>query len=266
MSIGFVRFYLSDARLGVRCKRNRPVQSPLNQYHSPFTMKTILSLLIFPALIVSIHAGGAGFSIWTNKDGRQASMRLIEVIQNEDGLSGHFAIENGGDAIIMASDLSEADAKRLAAGVGVQSRNAPASVFDKMLDGKLVTLRGNRFARHEFENKPTKFYVFYYTASWCGPCRQYTPTLVNFYNETRGLTDHYEIILLTSDRNVDAMLEYARNSKMPWPHVDFRHVNSIKGELGHGVRGIPSVIVTDLEGNVVSRDRSINALRRTLLN
>lgn len=221
-------------------------------------MKTIITTLAVGAALAITAV--AEFETWTNSEGREARMKLVEVVRDGDKIEGKFELQNGRTVSLDAGSLSEADAARLDA--WKPPVEAKPSVFDDMLDGNLVILDGRRFSKHTLEQKPTKYYIFYYTASWCPPCQRYTPTLVNFYNEHRPKLDTFEIVLLTSDRDKDAMLGYARDKEMPWPHVDFSRAPKIKQELEHGVRGIPSVIVCDLEGNIVAQTTDINALIR----
>ena len=47
------------------------------------------------------------------------------------------------------------------------------------------------------------------------------------------------------------MEAYAKKNRMPWPQIEFSQVATFKGQYNHGVRGIPSVIVCDLEGKIV---------------
>lgn len=202
----------------------------------------------------------AEFENWTSNDGRQASMKLVEVIREGDTLQGKFELRNGQSVTLAADALSTAHAARLAE--WEPPVVAKPSIFDDMLDGKLVILNGRRFSKHSLDRKPTKYYIFYYTASWCGPCQQYTPGLVSFYNEHRPKLDTFEIVLLTSDSDKGSMLDYAKDKKMPWPHADFSDAQKIKKELNHGVRGIPSVIVCDLDGKVVANTRSIAELEK----
>jgi nucleoredoxin len=226
-------------------------------------MKTILNTLLATAFLMSTAA--ANFESWTNKEGREARMKLVEVVRDGDKITGKFELENGRTINLDADALSEADAKRLAEWEPAPPEpTGSPSVFDEMLAGNLVRLDGREFVEHTMTEKPEKYYVFYYTASWCPPCQAYTPDLVRFYNRERRKGNHFELILVTSDRNEDAMLEYARDKKMPWPHVTFSKRQEINGKLDHGVRGIPAVIVCDLEGNVISRDRDIRALGRAL--
>jgi nucleoredoxin len=150
---------------------------------------------------------------------------------------------------LKASTLSEADAKMLADWKPAPDPAAaagPASVFDDILDGKLVKLDGKSLKSFKDLQKPAKFYVFYYTASWCGPCHQFTPSLVEFYNKNKN--GNFEIVLITSDSEEDAMEEYAAEMKMPWPQLKLDKAKDFKKEFKHGVTGIPSVIVCDLEG------------------
>jgi nucleoredoxin len=103
--------------------------------------------------------------------------------------------------------------------------------------------------------------VFYYTASWCGPCRAFTPELVKFYNEHKN--ENFELVLISSDRDEKSMEAYAEKNKMPWPHLKFDQLGTFKGKFNHGVRGIPSVIVCDLEGNIVTNNgRDLNTLEQ----
>jgi thiol-disulfide isomerase/thioredoxin len=216
---------------------------------------TILLSLMFAGVSI------AGFEKWTNKDGKTADLELIKVIEKDGEKAGEFKMRNGKTVTLKASDLSEEAAGKL------EDWEPPAavvegkpSVFDKVLDGNLVKLDGKSLKKYEMTERPKKYYVFYYTASWCGPCQQYTPSLVEFYNEHKN--DNFEIVLITSDQEEDAMEKYAVDKKMPWPQLKFKDAPDFKEKFDHGVTGIPSVIVCDLEGKNLGNIRDLAALEQ----
>ncbi len=212
-------------------------------------MKTTLSIAIAISLVLPLSAA---YENWTNKEGKTAQLELVEVIGDADTKEGVFKMRNGRKVNIKAVDLAEADAKRLAEWKPA-APEAPAgepSVFDEVLDGNLVILDGKKFAKHELTAKPTKYYVFYYTASWCPPCQAFTPSLVDFYEKNKN--ENFELVLITSDDSEDDMEGYAKEKKMPWPQLKQSKAASFKKSYDHGVSGIPSVIVCDLEGKIVS--------------
>lgn len=216
-------------------------------------MKAIITSIV----VLSFAATAlAEFRTWTRNDGKTAELELVSVAESDDGKVGEFRMRNGRSLSIKASTLSEADAKLIA---DWQPAPDPAavvssSVFDDILDGKLVKLDRKSLKSFKDFQKPAKFYVFYYTASWCGPCHQFTPTLVEFYKENKN--ENFEIILITSDKEENAMEEYAAEKKMPWPQLKFDQVDGFKKEFQLGVTGIPSVIVCDLKGNNLGNFRS----------
>lgn len=214
-------------------------------------MKHILILLIPLLLIHPIHAE---YREWTNRSGEAAIMKLIrpEVVNGE--LVGKFMLRNGRISTVKHSDLSDQDQARLDGWVPVMS--GLPSVFDETLWRNLVCLEGDRFQKAFLSRKPEKYYIFYYTASWCGPCRKFTPTLVDWYE--RNINGNFELFLISSDRNIEAMESYAMKNRMPWPHLRFDEVSAFKKKFraNHGVQGIPSLIVCDREGNVLGNFRS----------
>ncbi|WP_193211484.1 thioredoxin-like domain-containing protein [Luteolibacter marinus] len=203
----------------------------------------------------------AGFEKWTNKDGKTAELDLIKVVEKDGEKAGEFKMRNGKTVTLKASDLSEEAGEKLAAweppAAEVQGK---PSVFDDTLDGNLLKLDGKRLKKFELTERPEKFYVFYYTASWCGPCQQFTPSLVEFYNEHKN--ENFEIVLITSDQDEDSMEEYAANKSMPWPQLKLKKANDFKKEFKHGVTGIPSVIVCDLEGKNLGNFRNLAELEK----
>jgi len=224
-------------------------------------MKITLPLLLGFLLAAS---ASAEYRTWTRSDGKSAELELISVTEKDGEYIGEFKMRNGQKLAIKSSVLSETDAKLL----GDWKPEAPPapkpiSVFDEILDGNLVKLDGKSLKSFKDLKKPTKFYVFYYTASWCGPCQKFTPSLVDFYNKNKN--DLFEIILITSDRDEDAMEGYAAAKKMPWPHLELRKAAQFKKKFQHGVSGIPSVIVCDLKGNIVTAEgRNLSALGEIL--
>lgn len=95
--------------------------------------------------------------------------------------------------------------------------------------------------------------LLYFSASWCPPCRGFTPQLVSTYNKLKEDGKACEIIFVSSDRDADQFGGYA--AKMPWVALPFEQ-RELKQQLSErfGVQGIPALVVYDLEN-----DRVINA-------
>jgi nucleoredoxin len=97
-----------------------------------------------------------------------------------------------------------------------------------------------------------KVFAFYFSAHWCPPCRGFTPQLAEWYKndlKDKGL----EIVFVSSDKTEDAFKEYF--SEMPWLALDYTD-RKLKEELSEhfGVEGIPSIVILDADGSVISKD------------
>lgn len=227
--------------------------------------------VVLLALALSTPAMAA-FEDWTNKEGRTAQLDLVRRTEKDGEIAGEFRTQKGNSVILKSSDLDEAGQKKLAA--APESRVADsvtpaaaapeASLFDETIDGNLVKLEGKSVRKFSDFKKPTKYYVFYYSASWCGPCQNYTPTLVALYNKIKPGNDKFELVLISSDREEEAMEEYMKSKSMPWPALKFSKLEKFKKQNNHGVRGIPSVITCALDGTVVSRTESPDELEKLL--
>jgi nucleoredoxin len=228
--------------------------------------------IYFPFLFSCLLAvsASAEFRVWTRNDGKTAELDLVSVSGGTGAKSGEFKMRNGKSVTLAAASLVAADAKLLeewtptAASEAAAPASSTPSVFDEVLSGNLEILDGRKLKRYEMVAKPTKHYVFYYTASWCPPCQAFTPELVKFYNREKKDNNSFELVLITSDREEDAMEEYAKEKNMPWPQLKLSKAKDFKSKFKHNVTGIPSVIVCDLDGTVVSRSRSLDEVAKIL--
>jgi len=96
-----------------------------------------------------------------------------------------------------------------------------------------------------------KYLMLYFSAHWCPPCRGFTPTLVNTYNELIKARSDVELVFVSSDRDEESFKEYY--GEMPWLALPFAD-RDLKGKLSKifGVNGIPSLVILDKvdgEGN-----------------
>lgn len=106
-----------------------------------------------------------------------------------------------------------------------------------------------------------KYVGVYVSASWCGPCRAFTPELVELYKEYER---ELEIVLIGADRSQDEVFKYARDHGMPW--LVAKQGSAASGYMTrHGVRGIPDFRLFDKNGKLLEADgRNLKAVRAIL--
>ena len=84
----------------------------------------------------------------------------------------------------------------------------------------------------------------YFSAHWCGPCRNFTPQLRKVYERVRSKGRAFEVVFASSDRDEASFQEYF--ATMPWHALPF----SDRGRQHYlstlfQVRGIPSLVLLD---------------------
>jgi len=87
--------------------------------------------------------------------------------------------------------------------------------------------------------------AIYFSAHWCGPCRGFTPKLVETYEKlAKSKPGEFEIVFASSDRDDPAFAEYF--GEMPWKALPFADRDA-KNKLSkkYKVNGIPSLIILD---------------------
>merc|ERR1712064_77228 len=101
--------------------------------------------------------------------------------------------------------------------------------------------------------------LYYFSAHWCPPCRQFTPMLSDFYGE---VSDQLEIVFVSSDRSPEDMISYMKESHGDWCGVE--HNSALANDLKqkYGVQGIPMLVVVKKDGTVVTKDGRSNVVSK----
>nr|CAB3495662.1 unnamed protein product [Digitaria exilis] len=96
--------------------------------------------------------------------------------------------------------------------------------------------------------------ALYFSASWCPPCRQFTPKLIETYKELASQGKSFEVVFVSGDKNDEAFNAYF--AKMPWLAVPFSDSEGRKGINGRfKVSGIPHLVILDAKtGEVYTED------------
>lgn len=124
-------------------------------------------------------------------------------------------------------------------------------MMERLLADKLVRLDGGRVKPvPNSALEGVRYYALYYSASWCGPCREFTPQLVRAYRELKARHPEFELVFVSADHSAGDMAAYMQHDAMPWPAVNYdRRDNKITSYSGPG---IPCLVFVDEKGRVLS--------------
>ena len=157
------------------------------------------------------------------------------------------------------------DAKAFAARqqqlAGLGARVLIADQMCALLAGKLIKLRGDQIVPFDDgELKHARLFLVYNSAHWCGPCREFTPKLVDFYQRMKPQHPEMEVLFVSSDRDEFNMGNYMRLAHMPWPAVRYDAGAELKRRFCGD--SIPWLTVLDDSGKVLVQNdeqKGINA-------
>jgi thiol-disulfide isomerase/thioredoxin len=194
----------------------------------------------------ALHAASESRT-WTSKDG---TATIEAKFHKLEGDRVTLILPSGRSQYVQTSFLSEADL----AWIEEENKEAPAAVtgvpaaakIPAALEGNLLDDRGNSASVLNPDGTAPKHYLFYYSASWCGPCVAFTPELVRFYRKMKARDTSFEVILVPSDKSREAEIAYLKDHRMPWPGVDFD--KKAPGVPASNFGYIPSMVLVDADG------------------
>lgn len=95
-------------------------------------------------------------------------------------------------------------------------------------------------------------------ASWCGPCRQENPNVLNLYNMYKD--KGFEIFGVSLDKEASKWKEAIHQDGIHWVHVsDLQEWRSAGARL-YAVTSIPTTFLIDRDGKIIARDLRGKAL------
>lgn len=105
----------------------------------------------------------------------------------------------------------------------------------------------------KIEDLKDKTLGLYFSASWCPPCRRFTPKLTETYHDLLSQSKPLEVIFISRDRDEESFTSYF--SKMPWLAIPFSD-SEAREKLAKTfkIMGIPTLAMIDANGNFLTDD------------
>ncbi|XP_002741798.1 nucleoredoxin-like [Saccoglossus kowalevskii] len=110
----------------------------------------------------------------------------------------------------------------------------------------------NKKEETSIECMKDKILCIYFSAHWCPPCKAFTPVLIELYKKLKDDHKAMEIIFVSSDRSQESFDQYF--STMPWLAVPYGDTRIEQLSKLFQVSGIPSLVVMDTNGEVITKD------------
>ncbi|MCU0779779.1 MAG: redoxin family protein [Akkermansiaceae bacterium] len=125
-----------------------------------------------------------------------------------------------------------------------------ASPFMEKLASHMVGGDGEAVDPRDYNG--AKQTLLYFSASWCGPCKAFTPKLMEAYYTLRSAG--IQVVLAGRDKTKEDMLSYMTSFSHPWPGI----APELQGDktvdfADFQEDGIPSLALIEADGTLVKK-------------
>jgi nucleoredoxin len=121
--------------------------------------------------------------------------------------------------------------------------------LESVLSGMLIDRSGEPVDTESIAK--ADYRLIYFSAHWCPPCQQFTPVLVQTYNQLKE-QGGFEVIFVSADRSEKEMLRYMRETEMPWPATRFESAAATSLRNALAGPGIPCLVMLDNDGKIMA--------------
>lgn len=135
--------------------------------------------------------------------------------------------------------------------------SVPSGPVAEQMKGKTYMLEKDKLCKKDGRLN-AKYFILYFSASWCGPCCRNAPHSVEAYNKVVKDNPDVEVIMCNLDQNLEAAQKWAAANKMPWPVLLREDLTELAKKVAP--RGIPTMILVDRDGNPIKSSQNMEQL------
>jgi peroxiredoxin len=123
----------------------------------------------------------------------------------------------------------------------------------------LPSVQGALVALSSFKGK---YVLIDFWASWCGPCRQENPNVVNAYNQFKN--KNFTIVGVSLDKQKEPWVKAIQDDKLDWMHISDLKFWQSKAVEVFKIEGIPYNLLVDPKGKIIAENLRGPELENTL--